>query len=298
MRGTDRTDRIKSEDYGTKDVNSRYRNASNEDLSSEKLSKICSNQAEEIRMLYEQLQQRDIDLKEIRYEYVAALKEKKSVSENANKINNTPTSTKISEMKKRNSNNNNNISSSGELKAENTDDDEYFSSSPEVINQSPSPSRKYMGRNPRERPQENSRSDTVRDSRELNENDLSSIINEKPYFQSSLIRTRHPKYDKNRKENHDAHEKHEEEQLNDGRHSVQLADLIAFRETATKDYEALRITHDLLKRDSEEKRNIVEDTCGRLIRFVTGGKLLSFSHTNLGNVPSLSHLESSSFSSP
>jgi hypothetical protein len=51
-----------------------------------------------------------------------------------------------------------------------------------------------------------------------------------------------------------------------------LIDLLESRDIAVKNYEKLNIQYDLLRIENEEKRNIVVDTCGRLIKFVAGKK--------------------------
>lgn len=284
------------------------------------LSKLCRNQAEEIKMLYEQLQQREIDLKDIRYEYITALKMKKNDDENnsnnresregresrdnkENKNNNKHnTPTKINKKNFITDKNNKNLIYSSNnindsiLNPCTTDDDElYFSSSPEVISQSPSPRRYNRGKNPKtcDPTQEENR-----ESQRHNDNDISSIKNgkneikdkndknENNYFSTSYRQTKNPKKQDQKyeiQENNRNKEKEENEEIDENEEigekddtikrknqNNQLIDSFELRDNAIKNYEKLKISYDLLKIENDEKRNIVIDTCGRLIRFVAG----------------------------
>ena len=259
------------------------------------LSKLCRNQAEEISILHEQLQQREIDLKEIRYNYVSALKAKKineKISEkisqkvddkinekgelcadnfisSASPIRMSGASTSFLTEKKNstaavaaaaaavginddgneessNSNDDNNdvdvdneyylSQNNNKYYSLNNNDNEYYSSNPNLINQSPSPSRKS------------------RDYIEIEKNEKKSV--------NDISSINPEKNEKNRRKNYG----------NSG--NSQLLDLIEFRNTATREYEKLKNSFDLLKSQSEERKNIVEQSTGRLIRFVSGNGII------------------------
>ena len=131
VRGNDRTRQQNDTDTSSSDIRLPTSSQSRVTASSS-LSNLCNDQAQEIRTLYEQLNQRELDLKEMRYEYINAVKENK-----ARKEGNELSASAINENKKSQNQNQNVIDSNyvgkssrsfRSLKNENEYDDSNLSS--------------------------------------------------------------------------------------------------------------------------------------------------------------------------
>ena len=69
-----RENRFQRDDGSDSSSDVRVPNSMSRDTASSTLSILCNNQAEEIRQLYDQLSRRELDLKEMRYNYINAVK--------------------------------------------------------------------------------------------------------------------------------------------------------------------------------------------------------------------------------
>ena len=69
-----RENRFQRDDESDSSSDVRVPNSMSRDTASSTLSILCNNQAEEIRQLYDQLSRRELDLKEMRYNYINAVK--------------------------------------------------------------------------------------------------------------------------------------------------------------------------------------------------------------------------------
>jgi hypothetical protein len=73
-----RESRFQRDDESDSSSDVRVPNSMSRDTASSTLSILCNNQAEEIRQLYDQLSRRELDLKEMRYNYINAVKSSQS----------------------------------------------------------------------------------------------------------------------------------------------------------------------------------------------------------------------------
>ena len=222
------------------------------------LSSRCDHQGEEIRKLHEQLQQREVDLKEMRCQYIIALKGKRDERDlNFNyKADRDDSQTyRTSEAKK-----------SNRLHTYDTDDN-YSSSTSNLVKQSFPSSSQYkdsdidthghMQRDPKEEGSD------IRSRQTQPIRDTSCTIDNKRINYATSSSSFHSKPGS-------SHGRGSAQERDLSTRDSQVIDLIEFRDTATKEYEKLRIAYGILQAESEEKRCIVEETCGRLIRFVSG----------------------------
>ena len=222
------------------------------------------NQEEEIRRLHEQLEQREFDLKEMRYKYVTSLKSNKV----GNDVNMNHQSDEDDTQALKYFNNNRD---SG-LNAYDVDEDEESSFSSHLIRQS-LPSSTQQKRSQTDVQTQGNRGfktggnelrSSLANPKMQSIGDISIANNKK---QSGCAASSSSSLPKSRSSsNHGSLLGKGDAQSRDS----QVIDLIEFRNTATKEYEKLRSAYELLKVESEEKRSIVEDTCGRLIRFISG----------------------------
>ena len=214
------------------------------------------NQQEEIRRLHEQLEQREFDLKEMRYKYVTSLKSNKV----GNDVNMNHKSDEDDTQALKYFNNNRD---SG-LNAYDVDEDEESSFSSHLIRQSL----------PNSTQQKRSQTDVqTQGSRgfKTGGNDLrSSLANPKMQSIGDISIANNKKQSGCAASSSSSLPKSLVSKGDAQSRDSQVIDLIEFRNTATKEYEKLRSAYELLKVESEEKRSIVEDTCGRLIRFISG----------------------------
>ena len=299
VRGNDRTRQQNDTDTSSSDIRLPTSSQSRVTASSS-LSNLCNDQAQEIRTLYEQLNQRELDLKEMRYEYINAVKENK-----ARKEGNELSASAINENKKsQNQNQNQNVIDSNyvgkssrsfrSLKNENEYDDSNLSSDyAEMIPNLPRNSRSKVLRNSKdfsERKIKSQRSKSQDFGRKSY--DKSSTGNERT-DQSEILSSAILRNNKNKptKEEEKLQEKIEgkmrekmeeknrfeaEQKTKFDLQNLQLLELIEYRNKASTEYEKLRKSYEILKSEGEEKAVQLDDTCSRLIRFVTGDKLFYF----------------------
>ena len=210
-----------------------------DDEGNSSLSSRRNNQEEEIRKLHEQLEQREFDLNEMRYQYVASLKSK----EVGNDVNINYKSDDDDTQAMRYFSN----SKESGLNADGVDEDEESSFSSYLIRQSLPPS--------------------TQQKRSLTDVQSQGKRDNIPKKQSGYAASSSSSLRKSTSnDNRDSLTSKKDVQARDS----QVIDLIEFRNTATKEFEKLRSSYELLKIESGEKRSIVEDTCGRLIRFISG----------------------------
>ena len=77
--------RFQRDDESDSSSDVRVPNSMSRDTASSTLSILCNNQAEEIRQLYDQLSRRELDLKEMRYNYINAVKGSQSNNDSGKK---------------------------------------------------------------------------------------------------------------------------------------------------------------------------------------------------------------------
>ena len=246
---------------------------------SSSLSNICNVQAEEIRRLQEQLNQRELDLKEMRYEYISAVKEIKSKNESKNAASRSLGQNmdfKGARRSYRDIENQGNESermrsTSGD---DDDDDDEQFQNQRGNFNQSSS------------RRQKNSRTD--RDFQAKKDN-KSSQFGSKSYdggdsrfdrpigirsLSSSLPQPSGNGEVKSMKNQILAREfkikEEAERKLKEDSQNAQLKELIEFRNNATIENETLRKLIETNKNEMGLRMGQIHESCNRLIRFVAG----------------------------
>jgi hypothetical protein len=293
VRGNERTRRDDDTDTSSSSVRVPTSSQSRVTASSS-LSNLCNDQAEEIRMLYEQLNQRELDLKEMRYEYINAVKENKAKKEGNDTIDEN--------LKNQNQNvaESSNVGKSSRsfrsIKNENEVDDSNLSSDyAEIIPNLPRNSRSKVLRNSKdfsERKIKSQRSKSQDVSRKSY--DRSSTGNERTdqseILSSAVLRNSRKKnaideerideivQEKMREKMEEKNRFEAEQKAKFETQNSQLLELIEFRNRANTEYEKLRKSFDILKSKGEEKAAQVDETCSRLIRFVTGDLINSFFH--------------------
>jgi hypothetical protein len=290
VRGNERTRRDDDTDTSSSYVKVTTSSQSRVTASSS-LSNLCNDQAEEIRMLYEQLNQRELDLKEMRYEYINAVKENKAKKEGNDTINENQKNQNVTES----SNVGKSSRSFRSIKNENEVDDSNLSSDyAEIIPNLPRNSRSKVLRNSkdfserktksqRSKSQDVSRKSYDRSSTGNDRTDQSEILS------STVLRNSKKKsaideetideivQEKMREKAEEKNRFEVEQKAKFESQNSQLLELIEFRNRATTEYEKLRKSYDMLKSEGEEKAAQVDETCSRLIRFVTGDLINSFS---------------------
>jgi hypothetical protein len=290
VRGNERTRRDDDTDTSSSYVKVTTSSQSRVTASSS-LSNLCNDQAEEIRMLYEQLNQRELDLKEMRYEYINAVKENKAKKEGNDTINENQKNQNVTES----SNVGKSSRSFRSIKNENEVDDSNLSSDyAEIIPNLPRNSRSKVLRNSkdfserktksqRSKSQDVSRKSYDRSSTGNDRTDQSEILS------STVLRNSKKKsaideetideivQEKMREKAEEKNRFEVEQKAKFESQNSQLLELIEFRNRATTEYEKLRKSYDMLKSEGEEKAAQVDETCSRLIRFVTGDLINSSS---------------------
>ena len=279
------------------------------DTANSTLSILCNNQAEEIKQLYDQLSRRELDLKEMRYNYINAVKGgqsnnaagsgQSSSSELRGSLHLTGGLTDGRAIDPKFSSVNQEITK-GEYDNDYRDDDDdennsetssqneqTFRQSYPTVTDFQIPERSlpqysnHMEARDRDRPM-------IRSNEKINdlkdEKAGANLRASSSTFPASNERTQNEKKKNNHNHNHKISQGehvekarnpnnkngNEEMEKNQNNMSFQLSELKEFRDKITTEYGMLQKSYEMLKLETEVNSIELRESAGRLIRFVTG----------------------------
>ena len=238
---------------------------------SSSLSNICNNQAEEIRKLQEQLNQRELDLKEMRYEYISAVKEIKSKNDSKNAASHSLGQNNEFNGGRRSYRDIENESE--KMRSTSGDDDDEYEDLRNDFNQSSKRGQKtfrsdkeLQAKKDNKFSQFGSKSYDGGDSRYDRPIGIRSLSSSLPQSNGGEIKSM-----KNQILARELKMKEEaEKKLKEDSQNAQMKELIEFRNNATTENEILRKSIESNKIEVGLKMAQIHESCNRLIRFVAG----------------------------